>query len=80
MEKQLIELINNYQWDEKNIPVELVKALYDLRKRLNELKNPIFIENGKEAMENWNDFRLAHLNNIEYISGDFYKEITWTEK
>ena len=55
------------------IPIELVQELDRLRKNINHIDEPIFMDaSGKQVKNNWEDFQFTGLNNIDYITSDFY--------
>lgn len=73
-QKNLQQILDNFWWDENNIPIELVQSLINFRQRLLSIPNPNFTENDTSVMDNWNEFKYTGLNNIDYISTKFYKE------
>jgi hypothetical protein len=59
--------------DENNIDVDVVRAISELRKKINLFKNPIFVENGVRVMKHYNEFIYSGLNNCDYILTSFYE-------
>lgn len=58
-----------------NIPIELVIQLDRLRKEINRIERPLFInEEGNVVNQYWEDFQMTGLNNIDYITSEFYEE------
>ena len=71
-EEDLLKLLENFNWNLNNVPVELVKALQKVRISL--LKsNPVFTENNIPVMQYWDEFKYTGLNNIDYINLEYYK-------
>lgn len=57
------------------IPIELVTQLDRLRKEINRIESPYFVdEKGNQVSEHWEEFKLTGLNNVDYITTEFYKE------
>jgi hypothetical protein len=56
----------------KPIPVELVKELSRLRCEINELKQPMFTENGVSVMDCWEEYKFTGLNNVDYVNYNYY--------
>lgn len=75
---KLIEAINDFQIDSKNIPVEIIRAFSKLKQQIhsiNRLEQPNFTKNNKPIdMKYWNDYKFIGMNAWEFISTDFYKE------
>lgn len=58
-----------------HIPIELVIQLDRLRKEINHIENPYFIdEKGNQVNKHWEEFKYTGLNNVDYITSDWYKE------
>lgn len=58
-----------------HIPIELVIQLDRLRKEINQLENPYFIGlEGNQVNQYWEEFKGTGLNNMDYITTEFYKE------
>jgi hypothetical protein len=72
-EETLKHLMDTYQWDENNIPVELIESLIDFRRRVLSINKPVFIKDNIPVMENWQEFAYCGMNNIDYIATEFYK-------
>ena len=75
IESELIQVLNDFEFDEKNVPVELVMALERVRKNLLAIPKPRFTENQESIMneEVWAEFTYTGLNNIDFITTNFYK-------
>lgn len=77
-ELNLIESINNFEINPKNIPIEVIQAYSKLRSKINEvnrLEQPNFTENNKPInMKYWNDWKFIGMNAWEFIDSNFYKE------
>jgi len=59
----------------ETVPVELVKELTRLRKEINKLEHPIFTEDNLPVIEAyWKEFKYTGLNNVDYITSNFYKQ------
>ena len=55
------------------IPIELVLELDRIRKSINHIDEPIFVDaNGKQVKDHWKDFKFIGLINTDYIISDFY--------
>lgn len=65
--------MDTYQWDENNIPVELIESLIDFRRRVLSINKPVFTKDNIPVMENFKEFKYSGLNNIDYIATEFYK-------
>jgi hypothetical protein len=74
-EKELIEILDNFEFNPNSIPVELVLALDRIRKNLLAIPKPIFTEKGVSVMadELWKEYAYTGLNNIDFITTKFYK-------
>jgi hypothetical protein len=77
-EQNLIDAINDFELNQENIPVELIRAYSLLRDKFNKIRStpaPIFTENNILIdMKYWDDHLFTGLNNWEFIRDDFYKE------
>lgn len=71
---ELIDLIKTISIDyNTDIPIELVLELDRLRKEINHLDKPSFINtNGKPVNNHWEEFKFTGLNNVDYITSEFY--------
>jgi hypothetical protein len=74
-EKELIEILDNFEFNPNSIPVELVLALVRVRKNLLAIPKPIFTEEGVSVMDDelWKEWAYTGLNNIDFITTKFYK-------
>jgi hypothetical protein len=55
------------------IPIELVRELDRIRKSINHIDEPIFVDASNKQVKNyWDDFKFTGLNNIDYITSDYY--------
>lgn len=77
-ELDLINAINNFEIDPKNISIEVIQAFSKLKQKIHEinrLEKPYFTENGILInMKYWNDYKFIGMNAWEFISTNFYKE------
>lgn len=77
-EQNLIKAIENFELNQENIPVELIKAYSLLRDKFNKIRSnplPLFNENNIPIdMKYWDDHKFTGLNNWEFVRDDFYKE------
>lgn len=75
IEKELTEILDNFEFDPNNIPVELVLALVRVRKNLLAIPKPIFTEEGVSVMDDelWKEWAYTGMNNIDFITSKFYK-------
>jgi len=56
-----------------NIPIELVMELDRLRKEINRIESPKFVNEMNELVnKDWDEFKLTGLNNVDYITSEFY--------
>lgn len=72
-EEDLLNSLENFNWDLNNVPVELVKAFQKVRMSLLD-SNPVFTENNIPVMQYWDEFKYTGLNNIDYITTEYYKD------
>lgn len=72
-EKEIKDLLDNFDWNENNIPIELIISMVEFRKKVLSLSNPVFTKDNIPVMNNWNDFKYTGLDNIDYITTNFYK-------
>lgn len=55
------------------ISIKLVQELDRIRKEINWIDESIFTDSfGKQVKDHWKDFQFTGLNNIDYITSDFY--------
>jgi hypothetical protein len=73
-EENLVILLENFNWNLNNVPVELVKSLQKVRMSLLR-SNVTFTENNIPVMEYWEEFKSTGLNNIDYVISEYYKDI-----
>jgi hypothetical protein len=77
-EQKLINAINEFELNQENIPVELIRAYVLLRKKFNQIRSeppPVFTENNIPInMDNWKTWQFTGLHNWEFIDTNFYKE------
>ncbi len=59
--------------DENNLDVDVVRAISQLKKKVNEFSNPTFVKSGKSVMEHYEEFKYTGLNNCDYIDTGFYE-------
>jgi len=75
IEKELIEILDNFEFNPNSIPVELVLALVRVRKNLLAIPKPIYTEEGISVMDDelWKEWAYTGMNNIDFITTKFYK-------
>lgn len=59
--------------DENNLDVDVVRAISQLKRKINEFSNPIFVENGISVMKHYEEFVYTGLNNCDYVETSFYE-------